>query len=150
MRDQLAQNHDRATAETLISLLEREDRVDDAVEVYREWLGPEPKASELAGFGNWLATNNRAQLAIVELEKATAMDPLVPLGRTLLGVSLQRVGRLEEARAQLELALLDDPSDQDADDALRMVEGKVGRMPGKDKLALQRRFDAWRRDGGTR
>ena len=149
LRDQLAEHHDRATAEALISLLETEDRVDDAVEVYRAWLGPQPKASALAGFGNWLATNERTELAIVELERATTMDPLVPLGRTLLGVCLQRVGRLEEAREQLELALLDDPSDQDADDALRLVEGKVGRMPAQARLALQRRFEAWRRDAGN-
>lgn len=149
LRDQLAQRHDRDTAEALIGMLERQDRLDDAVEVYREWLGDTPKASALAGFGNWLATNDRTELAVVELQRATTMDPLVPLGRTLLGVCLQRLGRFEEAREQLELALLDDPNDEDADDALRMVEGKIGHLPPKEKLALQRHFDAWRRDAGT-
>jgi uncharacterized RDD family membrane protein YckC len=148
LRQRLAEKHDRDTAEALIAMLERQDRVDDAVEVYREWLGETPKASALAGFGNWLATNNKTELAIVELERAVSMDPLVALGHTLLGVCLQRVGRLEEARVELELALLDDPNDQDAEDALRFVEGKVGRLPGKEKLALQRRFDGWRRDAG--
>ena len=130
----------------MINLLERQDRVDDAVDVYREWLGPTPKASELAGFGNWLATNNRTELAVAELERATTMDPLVPLGHLLLGVSLQRLGRYEEARVELELALLDDPEDEDADDALRVVEGKIGRLSAKERTALQRRFDGWRRD----
>ncbi|MDP1827578.1 MAG: RDD family protein [Archangium sp.] len=148
LRQQLAERHDRDTAEALIELLERQDRVDDAVDVYREWLGPTPQAPELAGFGNWLATNNRTELAVVELERATSMDPLVPLGHTLLGACLQRLGRLEEAREHLELALLDDPDDADADDTLRLVEGKIGRLPGREKLALQRRVDAWRRDAG--
>lgn len=149
LRDQLAQGHERATAEALIALLERQDRIDDAVEVYREWLGASPKASELAGFGNYLATNGKTELAVVELEGALAMDPLVPLGHTLLGVCLQRLGRFAEAREQLELALLDDPEDTDAEDALRLVEGKAGRLGGQERLELQRRFDGWRRDAGA-
>jgi Flp pilus assembly protein TadD len=148
LRQQLAERHDRDTAEALIQLLERQDRLDDAVAVYREWLGPTPKASALAGFGNWLATNNFTEEAVVELERATSLDPLVPFGHTLLGVSLQRLGRFEEAREHLELALLDDPKDADADEALRLVEGRVGRLPAREKLALQRRFDGWRRDAG--
>lgn len=139
----------RETAETLIALLERQDRVDDAIEVYRQWLGTGATASQLAGFGNYLATNGRTELAVVELERALSMNPLVPLGHTFLGVCLQRLGRLVEAREHLELALLDDPDDEDADDALRLVEGKVGRMPGAEKLALQKRFDSWRRDAGV-
>lgn len=148
LREQLAQRHDRDTAQALIQLLEEQDRVADAEAVYREWLGPSPKASELAGFGNWLATNTLTEQAVVELERATTMDPLVPYGHTLLGVCLQRLGRLEEAREHLELALLDDAEDQDADDALREVEGKVGQLPPKEKAQLQRRFAAWRKDAG--
>ncbi len=149
LRDQLALTHERSTAETLIALLERQDRVDDAIEVYREWLGPSPTASALNGFGNYLATNGRTELAVVELQRALSMNPLVAFGHTLLGVCLQRLGRFEEAREQLEFALLDDPQDEDAEDALRAVEGKIGRLPGAEKLALQRRFDAWRRDAGN-
>ena len=148
LREQLAQRHDRDTAEALIHLLERQDRLDDAQAAYREWLGPTPKASALAGFGNWLATNNFTEEAVVELERATGLDPLVPLGHTLLGVSLQRLGRYEDAREHLELALLDDATDADAEEALRLVEGKVGRLPGPQKRDLKRRFDAWRRDAG--
>ncbi len=149
LRDQLAQTNARDTAEALISLLERQDRLEEAAEVYRQWLGPSPKASALAGFGNWLATNKLTEDAVVELERATALDPLVPLGQTLLGVSLQRLGRLEEAREHLELALLDDPEDEDAEEVLRFVEGKVGRLPAKERTALQRRFEAWRNDSGV-
>lgn len=149
LRERLAQTRDRQIAETLINLLERQDRVDDAVDVYRQWLGPTPRASELAGFGNWLATNNRTELAVIELERALAMEPLVPLGHVLLGVSLQRLGRYEDARVELELALLDDPEDEDADDALRVVEGKIGRLSTKERSALQRRVEGWRRDAGA-
>ena len=149
LRDQLAKTNERGTAEALIDLLERQDRVEDAAEVYRQWLGPSPRPSQLAGFGNWLATNNLTEEAIAELERATSLEPLVPLGQTLLGVSLQRVGRLEEAREHLELALLDDPTDEDAEEALRFVEGKVGRLSAKERAALQRRFEAWRNDAGA-
>lgn len=148
LREQLSLTHERSTAETLIALLERQGRVDDAIEVYREWLGPTPAASALNGFGNYLATNGRTELAVVELQRALAIDPRVSFGHTLLGVSLQRLGRLEEAREELELALLDDAADEDAEDALRTVEGRIGRLPGPEKIALQRRFDAWRRDAG--
>ncbi len=149
LRDQLVLTHERSTAQTLIALLERQDRVDEAIEVYREWLGPTPTASALNGFGNYLATNGRTELAVVELQRALDLNPLVSFGHTLLGVCLQRLGRLEEAREQLELALLDDAGDEDAEEALRAVEGKIGRLPGAEKLALQRRFDAWRRDAGN-
>ena len=148
LRAQLGERHERSTAEALIAMLERQDRVDDAVDVYREWLGPTPKASELSGFGNWLATNGRTELAVVELERATTLDPLVPLAHTLLGVCLQRLGRMEEAREHLEFALFDDPKDEDAEDAMKLVEGKIGRLTGPERLALRRRFESWRHDAG--
>ena len=148
LRAQLTEGHQRSTAEALIAMLERQDRVDDAVEVYREWLGPTPKASEQAGFGNWLATNGRTELAVAELERATTMDPLVPLGHTLLGVCLQRLGRMEEAREHLEFALFDDPKDEDAEDAMKLVEGRIGHLTGPERAALRQRFERWRSDAG--
>jgi len=150
LRERLAQDNSRENAEALIDLLERQDRVEDASAVYRQWLGPTPQASQLAGFGNWLATNNLTEEAVVELDRATTMDPLVPLGQTLLGVSLQRLGRLEEAREHLELALLDDPQDEDAEEALRYVEGKVGRLNAKERAALKQRFEHWKNDAGPK
>ena len=150
LRDQLANSNERSTAEALIQLLDEEDRIEEASQVYRQWLGPTPTASSLAGFGNWLATNNLTEEAVVELERATTMEPLVPLGQTLLGVSLQRLGRFEEAREHLELALLDDPADEDAEEALRFVEGKVGRLPSHERAAIQKRFESWRNDAGPR
>jgi predicted Zn-dependent protease len=100
------------------------------------------------GFGNWLATNNKNEEALTALTRATTLDPLVPLGQTLLGVMLQRSDQLTLAREHLELALLDDPTDEDAADALREVEEKVGVLPANGKKELKRRFDAWARDAG--
>ncbi len=150
LREDFTAKHDRTTAEALISLLEQQDRVDEAKELYLDWLGPSPTASQLTGFGNWLATNTRTDEAVTVLSQATTMDPLVPYGRTLLGVSLQRLGRLTAAREQLELALLEDPTDEDAADALRDVEAQAGVLPPSGKEALRRQFEAWRRDAGPR
>lgn len=149
LRERFAARPDRENASALLELLDRQGRVDDAEVVYRQWLGDAPTASARAGFGNWLATNGKTEAAVVELERALAVDPLVPFGHTLLGVSLQRLGRLPEAREHLELALLDDPEDEDAREALTAVEQTIGALPGKEKLGLQRRLDAWRRDAGT-
>lgn len=148
LREQLASQRERKTAEALIELLEGQDRVDDAEAVYRQYLGPTPTASERTGFGNWLATNGRTEAAVIELTHATTTSPLVPFGQTLLGVSLQRLGRFEEAREHLFLAVLDDPEDADAVDALVEVEEKAGPLSAKEKVSLRRRFDAWRRDAG--
>ena len=53
-------------------------------------------------------------------------------------------------RAMLELALLDEPDDEDAADALREVEEKVGALSAADKKVLKKRFEAWRSDAGYR
>ena len=148
LRAQLAENHSRDTAQALITLLEEQDRVDEAREVYLEWLGPSPKPSELAGFGHWLATNGKTDEAVTVLTQALELDPLVPYGHTLLGVSLQRLGRLPRAREELELALLDDPDDEDAADALRVVNAELGELTANDRKQLERRFQAWARDAG--
>lgn len=148
LRAQFAERKDRPSATALIGLLEEQDRVDEAVDVYREFLGPTPEPSALVGFGNWLASNRRTEEAVVALEAGLARDPLAPFGHTILGVCYQRLGKLAEAREHLELALLDDPSDEDASDALVEVEARVGKLPTHERQQLQRRVESWRRDAG--
>lgn len=148
LRAQLAERRDREVAQRLINLLEQQDRVDEAREVYLQWLGETPTPAELAGFGHWLATNGKTEEAVTVLTTATTQDPLVPFGHTLLGVSLQRMGRLPMAREELELALLDDPDDEDAADALREVTDKLGALTAADKAKLKKRYDAWAADAG--
>jgi uncharacterized RDD family membrane protein YckC len=148
LRARLAEKRDREVAQELIALLEQQDRVDEAREAYLQWLGETPTPSELAGFGHWLATNGKTEEAITVLTTATTQDPLVPYGHTLLGVSLQRMGRAAMAREELELALLDDPDDEDAADALREVNEQLGALSAGDRAKLKRRFDAWARDAG--
>lgn len=149
LRAQFEAQRDRPHAEALIRLLDEQDRVDEAVAVYREWLGPAPEPAALAGFGNYLATNQRTGEAIAVLQRAVSQDPLVAFGHTLLGICLQRQGRLVEAREHLHLALLDDPKDEDARDALATVEAQGGALPPQERLALQRRLADWRRDAGV-
>lgn len=138
----------RDLAESLIGLLEEQDRVDEAEVVYRQYLGDAPAAHHLAGFGNWLASNGRNDAAIIELNRALAMDPLVAYGHTLLGVALARAGRMEEAREHLTLAVLDDPEDETAADALEDVVAQVGPLDGKQRKALEQRVAAWKADAG--
>lgn len=148
LRADFTEHHDRASAQRLIQLLEEEDRVAEARDVYAEWLGPDAAADELVGFGNWLATNNLTDEAVEVLTRATTREPLVPLGHTLLGVCLQRMGRLPDARDELTLALLDDPEDADARDALDAVVGTIGPLSTHDEQRLGARFKAWARDAG--
>lgn len=138
----------RDLAESLIALLEAQDRVDEAEVVYRQFLGDSPPAHELAGFGNWLAANGRNETAITELTRAVSMDPLVAYGHTLLGVALQRAGRFEEAREHLTLAVLDDGDDETAQEALEEVEIEIGPLDAKTKKSLQQRVTAWKTDAG--
>jgi hypothetical protein len=58
------------------------------------------------------------------------------------------MGQLAGAREELELALLDDPSDEDAKDALREVEEKLGPLPAADKKKLAQHFAGWKTDAG--
>ncbi|MFZ5441149.1 MAG: RDD family protein [Myxococcota bacterium] len=148
LRAQFAQTRERGVAKALIELLEKQDRLDEARDVYAAWLGEHPEPAALAGFGNWLATNGRTEEAIDALTRATEADPLVPYGHTLLGVSLQRAGRLTLAREHLELALMDEPTDEDAADALRELEEKLGPLPDDGRKALRARFERWKRDAG--
>lgn len=150
LRAQMAQNPSRDNATPLIELLENQDRVDEAREVYLQYLGATPEPGRLAGFANWLAGHGRTDEAVEVLNQVLKQDPLVPYAHTMLGVSLTRLGKFQLAREELELALLDEPDDEDAADALREVEEKVGALSAADKKVLRKRFEAWRSDAGYR
>ena len=121
LRDQFAKSRSRDDAKALISLYEDEDRIDDAEAVYVDFLGTTPEASQLVGFAHWLATWNRNDRAVAVATRAVELDPHVPLGHTVLGVALERVGRLTQAKAALQQALEEDPEDEDAADALERL-----------------------------
>lgn len=145
LRERFAQQHDRDTAQQLISLLDEQNRFDEAREVYLELLGPSPTPPQLVGFGNWLATGGHTDEAIAVLTQATTLDPLVPLGQTLLGACLFRAERYTLAREHLELALADDPTDEDAADVLKQVEVKTGPLPAGGKRDLKLQVERWKR-----
>lgn len=148
LREMFAKEKTRETAGALIELLETQERSEEAEGIYREWLGETPEPSALAGFSNWLLARDRNEAARVEAERATRLDPLVAYGHTFLGVALWRLNRLAEAREELSLALLDDPEDDDARDALASVTAEIGPLDAATQKALSKRFKAWSADAG--
>ncbi|MEW5740020.1 MAG: RDD family protein [Myxococcota bacterium] len=149
LRERFATTKDRANASALVELLERQGRVDDAEVVYRQYVEADGRPSTRAGFGHWLASVGRPGDAVNQLEVALREDPLVPYGHTLLGVSLVRAGRAEEGRAQLLLALADDPNDEDARDALADLEQTIGPSTEQMKALAAASVRAWRLDAGV-
>ncbi len=151
LRDALAKDPgDERTAGLLLELLEDQGRLDEAITAYRAWLGPTPKPSRRAAFGHWLGVRSREVEAIAELRQALTEDPLVPMGHTMLGVVLERQHRLEEARAELTVALLLDPEDEDATDELEEVTQAVGPLSPAERKQLSALVASWTADAGTR
>jgi uncharacterized RDD family membrane protein YckC len=141
---------DQRTASLLIELLEDQDRLDDAIAVYRGWLGPTPEPSRRAGFGHWLGVRGREADAVVELQRALGEDPQVTMGHTMLGIVLRRQGRNDEARAELFTALELDPDDEDARDAFDEVVQVAGPLPKQQELQLRATVKRWLADGGVK
>jgi tetratricopeptide (TPR) repeat protein len=149
LREQLAQRPDEErTAALLLELLEAQGRLDDAITVYRRWLGAGPPPSRRAGFGHWLGVRGRHDEAIAELSRALDEDPLVPMGHTMLGIVLERADRLDEARAQLRYALALDPDDEDARDAFARVVATTGPLSRQQEAALAKTVRRWTADAG--
>jgi uncharacterized RDD family membrane protein YckC len=149
LRDQLAKTpDDERTAGLLIELLDDQDRLDDAIAVYRQWLGPTPTPSRRAGFGHWLGVRGRHDAAITELTTALSEDPQVPMGHTMLGIVLERADRLDEARTQLFYARQLDPSDEDAADAWERVLESTGPLPKAQEAELKKVLARWTSDAG--
>ncbi|MBL8923768.1 MAG: RDD family protein [Myxococcaceae bacterium] len=150
LRERLAKApDDERTASLLIELLEDQGRLDDAIVVYRGWLGPAPPPSRRAGFGHWLGVRGREVEAISELERALREDPLVPMGHTMLGIVLSRQQRHVEARAELFFALALDPEDEDARDAFDEVTAAVGALSPEQEAALRLTVERWQADAGA-
>jgi tetratricopeptide (TPR) repeat protein len=149
LREQLDKTPgDERTAGLLIELLDDQGRLDDAIAVYRQWLGPAPRPSRRAGFGHWLGVRGRQPDAITELTRALDEDPLVPMGHTMLGIVLERADRLEEARTQLFYALALDPSDEDAQDAWARVAEAIGPLAKAQEAELKKTVARWTADAG--
>lgn len=138
------------TAALLIELLEDQDRLDDAIAVYRAWLGASPPPSRRAGFGHWLGVRGREAEAVVELQRALEEDPLVTMGHTMLGIVLQRLGRDAEARTELFYALALDPDDEDARDAFEAAVEKLGPLSASEQTSLRATVARWTADAGSR
>lgn len=151
LREKLAKapNEER-TASLLIELLEAQGRLDEAIVVYRGWLGPTPTPSRRAGFGHWLGVRGREDAAVVELQRALLEDPLVPMGHTMLGIVLARQERHDEARTELFYAVTLDPEDEDARDAWDEVQEKLGPLSAERQATLAAQVARWTADAGAR
>ncbi|MCY3852067.1 MAG: tetratricopeptide repeat protein [Gammaproteobacteria bacterium] len=93
-----------------------------------------------AGKGDALFRLGRYEEAIQSLGRAIALEPgmsTVPTLRVLIGEAHQKLGRLEEALAQYELVLADDPHNPGAIDRLAMVRHDQGRFA--ESLELYRK-----------
>jgi uncharacterized RDD family membrane protein YckC len=150
LRENFAKSPDQRTAGLLIELLEDQGRLDEAIVVYRSWLGPSPEPSRRAGFGNWLGVRGRENEAVVELQQALTQDPLVPMGHTMQGIVLLRLERFDEARTELFYALELDPEDEDARDAWDEVLGTTGPLSSAQEKGLRATVKGWSTDAGSR
>lgn len=150
LRENFAKSPDERTAALLIELLEDQGRLDDAIVVYRSWLGSSPEPSRRAGFGHWLGVRGRENDAVVELQQALTQDPLVPMGHTMLGIVLLRLDRFDEARTELFYALELDAEDEDARDAWDEVLGTTAPLSPAQEKALRATVKRWSADAGSR
>ena len=132
----------------LIELLEGQNRIDEATAVYLAWLGPTPTPGRRGGFANWLASVGREPDAEAQLRLALAADPLLPMGQTMFGLVLKRLGKGREAEEALFLALLDDPEDEDARDGMEELQRELGPVSDIRRVALTAQFRAWTADAG--
>lgn len=139
---------DERTAALLIELLEDQGRLDEAIVVYRGWLGPSPAPSRQAGFGHWLGVRGKEADAVTELRAALDRDPLVPMGHTMLGIVLSRLERFDEARTELFYALELDAEDEDARDAWAEVLATTGPLTKAQEAQLRATVKRWTADAG--
>ncbi|UCC13624.1 MAG: tetratricopeptide repeat protein [Gammaproteobacteria bacterium] len=79
-------------------------------------------------FGNLLASTDRPDEALAQLEEAARLDPLSPIVRVALGGSLERLGRMDEAREQYESALRIDPGFPNAHNTLGFLQVTTGHL----------------------
>ncbi|MBM4779102.1 MAG: tetratricopeptide repeat protein [Archangiaceae bacterium] len=150
LRENFAKSPDERTAGLLIELLDDQGRLDEAITVYRAWLGSTPTPSRRAGFGHWLGVRGRENQAVAELQQALGEDPLVPMGHTMLGIVLLRLERFDEARTELFYALELDPEDEDARDSWDEALATTGPLSKAQEQALRLTVKRWSVDAGSR
>jgi tetratricopeptide (TPR) repeat protein len=72
--------------------------------------GAEPHVSQVFEFAMALYNGHQVKAALPLLAKVVQMEPLDPRGYNNLGMALETVGEVEEARKVLEVGLVHDPS----------------------------------------
>ena len=135
---------DRQTFTALLELLEEQSRYQEASVAYLQFLGPDITPAQRGGYAHWLASVDLEADAEAQFRQALADDPLISMGHTMFGILLiRRKEKLPEAQEELFLALLDDPTDEDANESLGEVTGQLGPLSEEKQKVLRARYDAW-------
>jgi tetratricopeptide (TPR) repeat protein len=124
----------RVAAEALATVLARSGRIDEARAVLLELDDPEGEL-ELRLIELQLAAG-RARAALAELEPRVTAGDRDPMVRTLYGIALGRVGRIDEAMTTLRAVIDEDPGAEVAVRALTVLE-EQRRVAGDDALRLE-------------
>jgi Flp pilus assembly protein TadD len=105
------------------SMLERKDRLDEALAMIEQAVKAEPEAGYIVDSYAWgLFLLGRYAEAVVPMERASVLEPVDPVVTDHLGDVYWSVGRQMEARFQWRRALSFDPAEKDATRIRRKLE----------------------------
>lgn len=134
---------DEATFLSLLGALEERELIDEAAVSYRHFLDRNGDDELRAGFGRWLWRHGRPDEGLVEVDAVARAAPGLEGVRSLRGQLLAAVGRAEDAQLDLSWALLEDPEDDEAADALNRVNASLGPLAPAKQKKLEADFKAW-------
>jgi Flp pilus assembly protein TadD len=105
------------------SLVERGEKLDEALAMIEEAVAGEPQNGAIVDSLGWVYFKlGRLEEAVVQLERAAVLEPVDPVVNDHLGDAYWAVGRTREARFQWMRALSFDPEEVEAERIRRKLE----------------------------
>jgi Flp pilus assembly protein TadD len=105
------------------SLVERGEKLDEALTMIEEAVAGEPENGAIVDSLGWVYFKlGRMEEAVVQLERAAALEPVDPVVNDHLGDAYWAVGRLREAEFQWKRALSFAPEDAEAERIRRKLD----------------------------
>lgn len=105
------------------SLVERGEKLDEALAMIEEAVAGEPQNGAIVDSLGWVYFKlGRLEEAVVQLERAAALEPVDPVVNDHLGDAYWAVGRTREAQFQWMRALSFDPDEVEAERIRRKLE----------------------------